>query len=231
MLRRTVPLLAIPAVIGALTVAAAASAGTSSGGGAQRAIGARCVTVRIGHRRLRECLIAGPAGPRGLPGARGLRGATGPTGARGVSGAKGSRGATGPSGPRGATGATGAIGSTGHQGPTGVGGRAYAVVNPAAVSATASANGLVSGQRSGFQTVRSPAVGTYCLAPAAGIDPGSEPASVSGESSYSSAGVVALVELNAQRSACSQGEFEVTTYNGRSPAAPSGGVAFVIVAP
>jgi hypothetical protein len=55
---------------------------------------------------------------------------------------------------------------------------------------------------------------------------------VTGETSYSSAGVVPIVALNAQRSEslCSQAEFEVVTYSAGS-SSPAGGVAFAIVAP
>ena len=223
--RRIVLLLAIPAAVAAMTIAVPALAGTRAANAAPQARAARCMTVRIGYRRVRECLIPGPAGPRGLTGA------AGPIGPRGAAGSKGSRGATGPSGARGATGAAGATGATGLQGPVGASGRAYAVINPGAVGPTASASGLVSGQSLGFRTVRSPSTGVYCLAPAPGIDPGSEPATVTGESSYSSAAVTPLAVLNAQRSACSAGEFEVITYNAQSPSAPAAAVGFAIVTP
>lgn len=227
--RRTLAILAIPAAAAAMTVAVPALAA-----GGAHAAATHCVTVRIAHRRVRECLIPGPVGPRGVPGAAGQRGATGAAGQRGATGAKGSRGSTGATGSRGATGATGpagAPGASGVQGPAGVGGRAYAVVDPSAVGSTASAAGLVSGQSSGFRFVRSPSTGVYCLTPAPGVDPGSEPAMVSGEAGYSSTGVVPLAVLNAKRSACSAGEFQVTTYDVRSPSSPASGVAFAIVAP
>ncbi|HEY7934853.1 MAG TPA: hypothetical protein VID48_13615 [Solirubrobacteraceae bacterium] len=203
--------LATPAAIAAMTVAMPALAGTSS---PRAHTASRCFTVHHPHR-VRECLIRGPRGPQGP------RGATGP---RGFQGLKGSTGKTGSAGK------TGATGPQGTPGPAGVGGRAYAVVNPAAVSATASSAGLV--QNAGFTSVRSPATGVYCLTPAAGVDPTHEPAAVSGESSYSASGVVPIATLTAQHSSpCSAAEFEVTTYNAAAPSAPAGAVAFAIVAP
>jgi hypothetical protein len=110
--------------------------------------------------------------------------------------------------------------------------RAYAVVSPGLVTSTASAAGLVSTQSSGFTTVRTPQTGVYCLTAAAGTTPSAVPAVVSGESSYSSAGVVPIATAVAQHSSpCSASEFEVNTYDAKSPANPSGGVAFTIVAP
>lgn len=235
--RRIVSLSAIPAAIAAVTVAVPALAGTGQARPAHIAAASHCLTVRVGGRRVRECLIAGPTGTRGPVGPAGARGATGEAGRRGSAGAKGSRGAAGPAGSRGATGTigpagpAGATGPAGLQGPVGAGGRAYAVVDPSAVGSTASVSGLVSGQSSGFRSVRSPASGVYCLAPAPGIDPASEPAMVSGESGYSTAGAVPLAVLNATRSACSAGEFQVTTYDARSPSAPSATIAFAILAP
>jgi hypothetical protein len=223
MYHRTLAVLAIPAALGAMTVAVPALAGPRAPHAARearRGPGCTLTKIRIGSHRARVCVVRGPRGPIGP---RGVQGAKGPTG---------SRGHTGPAGPSGPKGATGA------QGPAGAGARAYAVVNPAAVTAAASTAGLVGGQSSGFLTVRRPATGTYCLAPATGIDPSSEPASVSGESSYSATGVVAIATLDAQRSACSPGEFEVVTYNANAPstahppaAEPAEGAAFAIVAP
>jgi hypothetical protein len=222
MTHRTLALLAAPAAIAATTVAVPALAGPGSPGPAHQARrGCILTTVRIGRHHARVCLARGPRGPQGLPGPRGPQGAKGATGGRGRTGSTGPTGPTGPQGP---------------QGPAGVGGRAYAVVNPAKVTSTASAAGLVSGQSLGFQSVRSPETGIYCLTPPAGVNPSTEPASVTGETSYSAAGIVPIAALNAQRSnnLCSQAEFEVVTYNAASnppSSSPAGGVAFAITAP
>lgn len=225
--RRTLTILATPAVIASMTVAVPALAGIVSPKAAKpvSATAARrarvCVTVHIRRRLIRVCTIPGPRGPRGP---QGPIGRTGPKGATGAKGAKGSTGAKGPTGP---TGPTGATGPQGLPGP----GRAYAVVNPAAVGSTTSASGLVTGQSYGFTGVRSPSAGVYCLTASAGVNPASEPAIVSGETSYSSQGVVPIATLNAQRSSCNSGEFEVVTYNATSPSAPAGGAAFAILVP
>jgi hypothetical protein len=215
---RTLALLATPAAIAATSVAVPALAGLGSAAPAHQARrGCTLTTVRIGRHHARVCLLRGPRGLQGLPGPRGPQGPKGTTGARGRTGLTGPTGPTGPQGP---------------QGPAGTGGRAYAVVNPAKVTATASAEGLVSGQSSGFQSVRSPETGIYCLTPPSGVNPSTEPATVTGETSYSAEGIVPIVALNAQRSKnlCSPGEFEVVTYNAGS-SSPAGGVAFAIVAP
>jgi hypothetical protein len=214
---RTLALLAAPAVIAATTAAVPALAGIGSAGPAHQARrGSPCTltVVRIGRHHARVCLLRGPRGPAGPRGPRGSQGLKGATGARGR------------------TGLTGSTGSTGLQGPAGAGGRAYAVVNPAKVTAIASAEGLVSEQSMGFQRVRSPATGIYCLTPPPAVNPSKEPATVTGETSYSAEGVVPIATLNAQRSKnlCSQGEFEVVTYSAGS-SSPAGGVAFAIIAP
>jgi hypothetical protein len=220
--RRTLCILAVPASIAAMMVAVPALASLGAGGGGQAQVSARarssslrCATVHVGKHRVRLCAVPGPRGPQGIPGPRGPQGPAGKTGKTGYTG---SRGLTGPQGPVGAP------------GPAGLG-RAYAVVNPSQVSAAPSSAGLVSTQSLGFSTVRSPSPGVYCLAPAAGIEPAKEPAIVSGETSYSSPGVLPIATLDAKQSACASGEFEVSTYNALSPSAPAAGVAFAIVAP
>jgi Collagen triple helix repeat (20 copies) len=217
--RLPLSLLATPVVVGAMSVAVPALAGTGGGGPTAhlaRTSATHCVTVRSHGRRILQCVARGARGPRGFPG---------PAGPRGFNGAKGATGTRGRTGAKGTTGATGATGAPGPQGPTGVGGRAWAVVNPAPL-------GLVAAQSSGFQSVRSPAQGIYCLTPSAGINPGAEPASVTGETSYSGGGVVPIATLNAQRNGCNQSEFEVITYNAAAlSSGPVGGVAFTIIAP
>jgi hypothetical protein len=217
----TLSLLATPAVIGAMTVAMPALAGTGHAASAHRSshkTNYYCFTAHSGKHHYRECLITGPAGPQGP---RGYLGPVGPRGERGPRGHTGKTGATGPQGPAGPTGTAGAPGTA----------RGYAVVNPAAVGSTPSSAGLVGGQSSGITTVRSPATGIYCLTPAAPVNPAGETAAVSGELSYSNTGVVPLAVLNARSTNCTPGEFEVLTYDARNPAATAGGVAFTIVVP
>jgi hypothetical protein len=94
MRRRTLTLLATPAVLAAMTVTVPALAGISLGPTAHTAR-TTCFIVHIHKHRVRECLIPGPRGPRGLPGPRGFTGRTGKTGATGKAGPQGPPGATG----------------------------------------------------------------------------------------------------------------------------------------
>jgi hypothetical protein len=224
----TLSLLATPAVIGAMTVAMPAFAGTGHAASAHRSshkTNYYCFTAHSGKHHYRECLITGPAGPQGAQGPRGYLGPVGPRGVRGPRGYTGHTGKAGPTGPQGAGGPAGANGAPGTA-------RGYAVVNPAAVGSTPSSAGLVGGQSSGITTVRSPATGIYCLTPAAPVNPAGETAAVSGELSYSNTGVVPLAVLNARSTNCTPGEFEVLTYDARNPGAGTvGGVAFTIVVP
>jgi|HubBroStandDraft_3_1064219.scaffolds.fasta_scaffold43806_3 hypothetical protein len=232
MRHRTLTLLATPAVLGAMTVAVPALAGVDSKPAAHTA-SAKCITARIAKHKVRECLVTGPRGLRGLPGPAGPRGYTGATGARGPAGPKGTTGAKGATGATGTAGTAGTPGATGAAGPPGPAGtaRAFAVVRPTEVESTASTKGLVTAQTSNFVSVRRVSTGTYCLAPSASIDPAGEPAIVTGESSYSTNGAVALAVLDAQAVECATGEFEVITYDARSPGSPSSNVGFAIVAP
>jgi hypothetical protein len=202
-----------PAIVVALLVGGSALAAGVTGSASRKST-ARCFNVRPAKPRVRVGRMPGPGGPRG------------PAGPRGFTGRKGGRGANGSAGPTGPTGPTGPSGNA----------RAYALVNPGAVAvgAVASSSGFVVGQSSNFATVRQPSTGIYCVAPAAstGVNPATEVASVGGEASDSSPGVVSLPELNASRSHCSPSEFEVDTYDARTPGGgPVGGAAFVIVAP
>jgi len=193
-----------------MTVAVPALAGTSLLGHAtaHKASRSHCVTAIVHHRRVRECLLAGPRGPRGFTGAPGPRGL------------KGSTGAKGPRGSRGATGLTGPAGAAGPQGPAGTA-RAYAVVLPSAA--------VVPSQSLNITAVTSPKAGVYCLVAASPINPAADAAAVSPEVSYSSAGP-GLVALNAQRQNCLSGSFEVDTYS-PSTSVLAGGYAFTIVIP
>ena len=206
--RRMLSLLAMPAVVGALTVAVPALAGTGAQPAAHAAGARRCKAVRvISHgRRERACLIPGPRGPAGVTGLRGPKGATGKTGK---------------------TGATGKTGTSGQQGPTGPAGtaRAYAVVQPTSPTAA----NLITGQTANITGVSEVKPGVYCLAPAAGINPAADTAAVSPEASYSSADTPGVVALNAQATDCPPGDFEVETYATAGTATTASGYAFTIL--
>jgi hypothetical protein len=228
---RTLALLATPAVIGAMTVAVPALAGTSlfAASTAHRASSSRCLTVLSGHRRVRECLIPGPRGPRGFTGATGPRGFTGAPGPKGAKGSTGAKGATGAVGATGATGVTGPTGPTGAQGPPGPAGtaRAYAIVQPTSETAA----NLISGQTVNVTGVSEPSKGVYCVTPAAPIDASKEPAAVSPEVSYSSGGLPGIIAVNAQHPHCLPSAFEVDTYATLGTTTTTSGYAFTIVIP
>jgi hypothetical protein len=191
MSRRTIFLPATLAVVGTMTVAAPALAGAAAQpkGHAARARHCNAVTVLSHGRRVRACLLRGPRGFTGVTGLRGKTGATGKTG---------KTGATGKTGPQGPAGTTGAAGSA----------KAYAVVQPTSESAA----NLIAGQTANFTGVSEVKPGTYCLAPAAGINPAADTATVAPEVSYSSGSAPGIVALNAQRSDCPASDFEVQTY-------------------
>jgi hypothetical protein len=216
MRRRTLLLLATPAVVAAMAVAVPALAGISSGSGAHKSTGpkahtsAKCIIALVGKRRVRECLIAGPRG------ARGVRGFLGPNGPRGVQGKTGKPGETGPAGP---------VGSQGLPGTA----RAYALVQP-----TPSGAVLVPNQTVGITAIRRVLTGTYCLLPASGIVPTAEAPVASGEASYSGPKVVVPVAVvyAGLPNHCGSGELEVKTYNiSASEPKPSDEVAFTIIVP
>lgn len=206
--RRTLTLLATPAVLSAMTVAVPALAGISLDRSAHTAK-TKCFIAHIAKRRVRECLVRGPRGLPGPPGPRGFTGKTGKTGK------------TGPQGIQGPQGNPGAPGSA----------RAFAVVNPAEVEATPSSKGLVTSQTSHISSIHRAATGVYCIAAASPISSTGEPAIVSGESSYSAGGAVPLAVLDAQAKDCAAGEFEVSTYDARSPSSPSSNAGFAFAAP
>jgi hypothetical protein len=212
--RRTLSLLATPAVVGALTVAVPALAGTGAQPAAHAAGARRCraVTVISHGRRERACLIPGPRGPAGV------------TGLRGPAGAKGATGKTGKTGKTGATGPQGTPGVTGQTGPAGTA-RAYAVVQPTSPTAA----NLIAGQTSNITGVSEVKPGVYCLAPKAGIAPAADTAAVSPEVGYSSGGVPGVIALNAQATDCAAGDFEVETYATSGTATPASGYAFTIL--
>jgi hypothetical protein len=216
--RRSLVLLAVPLAVGSVAAAGAADPIVSAlalGGHAHAAAtGKHCFTVRVKGHNVRECLIAGPRGPRGFSGPRGF---TGPRGARGL------KGATGPAGK---TGAAGPAGTAGPQGPAGSA-RAYGVIDPGLSSAPS----VVGGQSSNVTAVRRVTTGVYCVAVANGINPAAETAAVSGEVSHSAATVVPLAALDAGGVGCNPtDEFKVTTYDAKSSGL-SDSVAFTVVVP
>lgn len=211
--RRLLLLLATPAVLGATAVAVPALAGTSTPAGAHLArLHCRAVLVISHGHRVRACLLRGPRGLQGPPGAPGPRGATGAKGSRGPTGGRGPTGATGPQGP------------AGSQGPAGTA-RAYAVVQPTSPTAA----NLIAGQTFNFTGVSEVSAGVYCLTPAAGISAASDVAVVSPEVSYTSPGQTpGVIALNAQRTHCPTGAFEVDTY-AQGGTSPASGYAFTIL--
>jgi len=210
---RTLALLATPAVIGAMTVAMPALAGTSLLGAptAHKASRSHCIIAIVHRHRVRECLIAGARGPRGF---------TGVPGPRGLTGAKGATGSRGPTGARGATGATGPQGAPGTPGTA----RAYAVIQ------TTPEVKLIAAQSSNITGVSAAGEGIYCVTPAAPIEVAKEAVAVSPEISYTPAGnAPGVIAFNAQHPHCATG-FEVDTYK-QGEATPKGGYAFTIVVP
>jgi hypothetical protein len=214
--RRTLSLLATPAVLGAMTVAVPALAGTISGGGSHESTAqmastsGHCFIAVVGGRHVRECLITGPRGPRGFLGPNGPRGIQGKTGKEGAEGAAGLPGAPGTA-------------------------RAYAVIRPEGVGTSSSLAGLVPGQSTGFTGIRSSATGIYCLTPVSAINPATEAPVVSGDAGYSGSEVVvplAVVYAKQPTKDCGPNEFEVKTYNlGSGAPTLSKEVAFTIVVP
>lgn len=214
---RTLALLATPAVIGAMTVAMPALAGTSLlGSSAHQASASHCITAIVHRHHVRECLVPGPRGPRGftgVPGPRGFTGAKGSTGSRGATGAKGATGATGPAGAQGAPGTA----------------RAYAVVQ------TTPEVKLIAGQSSNIASVTLAAEGVYCVTPSvlptAPIEAAKEAVVVSPEISYTPPNTApGVIAFNAQHPHCPASAFEVDTYK-PGETTPKGGYAFTIVVP
>jgi hypothetical protein len=215
--------LATPAVVGAMTVAVPALAGTSLlGASAHEARASNCVTVLSGRHHVRECLLRGPRGPRGPQGPRGFTGVPGP---KGTIGAKGSRGATG---------AKGATGATGPAGPQGLAGsaRAYGLVQP--TSGTQAV--VIPSVTVNIVGISEPVPGVYCVTPAAPVNAAAETVSVSPEVSDSASGVPGVIAVNAAHPHCPSGAFEVDTFDPGSlkpgtPPTPASGYAFTIVVP
>ncbi len=235
---RHLKLLAPPVAIGVIALAAPALAHTIASAAAAKT---KCYTVTINRKHVRECLVPGPRGPRGIPGPEGPRGFLGPKGSTGKTGSTGKAGPTGKTGATGPAGLTGPAGPQGQQGNTGntgapgpSGALGYALVQPNNGSPA-----FVGSQTSKFSSVSLASTGTYCLS-LPNVTASTVAASVSGESSYSPGGIP-LVELNAQPgSTCPTGDFEVQTYaftplSGSPPQAYtlalSNQIAFTIVVP
>ncbi len=219
--RRTHPrllmLLATPAVVGAMTVAVPALAGTSLlGASAHDARASNCVTVLSGRHHVRECLLRGPRGPQGprgftgVPGSKGATGSRGPTGSRGATGAKGATGLTGPAGP---------------QGPAGTA-RAYGLVQPTSTTQAI----VIPAVTVNIVGISEPAIGVYCVTPAAPVNAAAETVSVSPEVSYSAGGAPGVIAVNAQHPHCAVSAFEVDTFAPGTTTLTSG-YAFTIVVP
>jgi hypothetical protein len=91
-----------------------------------------------------------------------------------------------------------------------------------------SAANLIAAQSANITAVSEPSAGVYCLAPAAGINPASDTATVSPEVSYSSGEAPGVIALNAQRKSCPTSDFEVETFAPGS-SSPATGYAFTIL--
>ncbi len=220
--RLTLSLLATPVVVGAMSVAGPALAGTSGGARAQQAsTSARCIVVRSHGRRVRECVARGARGPRGFPGPSGPRGLTG---AKGATGARGRTGATGARGATGATGASGGAGATGAQGTA----KAYGVIQPTSPTEAK----LITAQSFHIAGVSEVSDGKFCVTPAAGINAAEEAAVAAPEISYSPSGAPGLIAVNAQHPDCPASAVEVETYtSGSATPSLSSLYAFTIVIP
>jgi hypothetical protein len=224
--RLTMSLLATPVVVGAMSVAGPALAGTDGGATAHEAksTSTHCVVVTSHGRRVRECVQRGARGPRGYPGPAGPRGLTG---VKGATGARGRTGATGAKGSTGATGGAGTPGAPGAPGPQGSA-RAYGVVQPTSPTEAK----LISGQSFHIAGVSEVSAGKFCVTPAAGINATEEAAVASPEISYSPSGLPGLIAINAQHQDCPASAIEVETYSsGTATPTLSSLYAFSIVLP
>jgi hypothetical protein len=115
-----------------------------------------------------------------------------------VAALKGNRGAQGAQGSPGPAGAPGAAGATGPAGTA----RAYAEVDSTTPS-------LVTARTKNITAVSRPSTGTYCLTPAAGIDPRTV-ATVASED-FELSPVDGIVQVTGTGTDCPAGQFEVQT--------------------
>lgn len=168
-----------------------------------------------------------------LRGATGPRGAVGPAGAAGPAGPAGATGPAGPAGPAGATGAAGAPGAQGIQGIQGVPGtaRAYAYSTGGASSTFDAA------WTKNFTAISLDSTGVYCLTPAAGINPDTNPAVVSVDYGSSTGPTRDFAQARTRHLTCGAGKYEIRTFqsalvtgNMQDPAS-NNGVAFNVIVP
>ena len=146
--------------------------------------------------------LKGNRGPAGAPGVAGPQGATGPAGANGTNGTNGATGATGPAGAAGTA-------------------RAYAEVDDSTVT-------FVAARTKNFTAVTRPSTGTYCLTPAAGIDP-SAVATVAAVDYGISSNLSGNALVRGSRLGCPAGNFEVETVD--STGALVNTIAFHLIIP
>jgi hypothetical protein len=115
--------IAVMALVFAVTGGAFAATGSSNGGGSGQGPAHATLTASAAKAKPAPKGKAGPRGPAGAKGATGATGAPGPAGATGPGGPAGAKGENGVAGVAGATGATGATGPQGEEGATGAAGK------------------------------------------------------------------------------------------------------------
>jgi hypothetical protein len=119
-------------------------------------------------------------------------------GNRGAAGAQGAQGSPGPAGATGAVGATGPAGAAGAAGTA----RAYAEVDSTTPS-------LVTARTKNITAVARPSTGTYCLTPAAGIDP--RAVAIVATEDFALSPVDGIVQVTGTGVDCPAGQLEVQT--------------------
>ncbi len=147
---------------------------------------------------------------------------------------RGQRGARGPVGAAGAAGAAGAKGATGAQGIQGVAGtaRAYAFVANPGVSPSFDAQWTKN-----FTAISHNSTGVYCLTPAAGIDPETNPPVATVDWGSSVTPERAFVQVRTRHLTCGAGLYEIRTFlfgvSGAAiqTAAANDGIAFTVIVP
>jgi hypothetical protein len=118
-----------------------------------------------------------------------------------VAALKGNPGAQGPQGPEGPQGSRGAAGAAGPAGAAGTA-RAYAEVDSTTPS-------LVTARTKNISAVTRPATGTYCLTPAAGVDPRTVATAATVDFALSTED--GFVQVTGTGVDCPAGQFEVQT--------------------
>jgi len=115
-----------------------------------------------------------------------------------VAALKGNRGAAGAQGSPGPAGASGAVGATGPAGTA----RAYAEVDSTTQS-------LVTARTKNITAVARPSTGTYCLSPAAGIDP--RAVAIVATEDFELSSEDGIVQVTGTGTDCPAGQLEVQT--------------------